>query len=266
MNVIAKKKYGQNFLKDESVLRKIIESMPKNEHKIVEIGPGLGDLTKFLVDVKSVEAFEVDTDLCELLQSKFKKEIDTKRLQLNCGDVLEAWKSSLVDEEYDLVANLPYYIATNIILKALADPMCKNILVMVQLEVAEKFCATDGEKVFGSLGVITQSVGSAKIVVKVPPTAFEPQPKVDSAVFLIEKRKDRTDDGFEQMLKVAFTQPRKTLMKNLSAKCEKALLQEVFSDLELLSTIRPHQVSTHDYHQLYTKIKGSLDGRRETSK
>ncbi len=266
MNVVAKKKYGQNFLKDESVLRKIIESMPKNEHKIVEIGPGLGDLTKFLVDVKSVEAFEVDTDLCELLQSKFKKEIDTKRLQLNCGDVLEAWKSSLVDEEYDLVANLPYYIATNIILKALADPMCKNILVMVQLEVAEKFCATDGEKVFGSLGVITQSVGSAKIVVKVPPTAFEPQPKVDSAVFLIEKRKDRTDDGFEQMLKVAFTQPRKTLMKNLSAKYEKALLQEVFSDLELLSTIRPHQVSTHDYHQLYTKIKGSLDGRRETSR
>ena len=266
MNVVAKKKYGQNFLKDESVLRKIIESMPKNEHKIVEIGPGLGDLTKFLVDVKSVEAFEVDTDLCKLLQSKFKKEIDTKRLQLNCGDVLEAWKSSLVDEEYDLVANLPYYIATNIILKALADPMCKNILVMVQLEVAEKFCATDGEKVFGSLGVITQSVGNANIVVKVPPTAFEPQPKIDSAVFLIQKRKDRTDDGFEQMLKVAFTQPRKTLMKNLSAKYEKNLLQEVFSELELISTIRPHQVSTHDYHQLYTKIKGSLDGRRETSR
>ena len=117
-NVVAKKKFGQNFLKDETVLQKIVEAMPKNDNKIVEIGPGLGDLTKYLVDVKSVEAFEVDTDLCKLLQSEFKEEIATKRLHINCGDVLKAWKSSLVDEEYDLVANLPYYIATNIILNA----------------------------------------------------------------------------------------------------------------------------------------------------
>jgi len=264
-SIVAKKKFGQNFLKDASVLRKIVEAMPKNNNKIVEIGPGLGDLTKFLVDVKSVEAFEVDTDLCKLLQSKFQKEIATKRLHIHCGDVLQAWKSELIDEPYDLVANLPYYIATNIILKALADPMCKNILVMVQLEVAEKFCATEGEKVFSSLGVITQSVGMANIIVKVPPSAFDPQPKVDSAVFLIQKSKDRSDNDFEQLLRVAFTQPRKTLMKNLSSKYEKSLLQEAFSALELTLTIRPHQVSAQDYHQLYTILKkGSLDGRRET--
>ncbi|MEJ2372325.1 MAG: rRNA adenine N-6-methyltransferase family protein [Sulfurimonas sp.] len=125
---------------------------------------------------------------------------------------------------------------------------------MVQLEVAEKFCANEGEKVFGSLGVITQSVGKAKIVVKVPPTAFDPQPKVDSAVFLIEKQKDRSDSAFEAYLRVAFTQPRKTLMKNLSSKYDKQKLQEAFNELELLSTIRPHQVSTKDYHQLYKKI------------
>jgi len=253
-SVVAKKKFGQNFLKDQSVLRKIVESMPKNENKLVEIGPGLGDLTKFLVDVRSVEAFEVDTDLCKLLQSTFKEEIATKRLHINCGDVLQAWQSSLVDEAYDLVANLPYYIATNIILKALADPMCKNILVMVQLEVAEKFCATAGEKVFGSLGIIAQTVGTAEIVVKVPPTAFDPQPKVDSAVFLIQKNADRSDKEFEDMLRVAFTQPRKTLMKNLSAKYDKPKLIEAFDKLSLLHTIRPHQVSTQDYHQLYKII------------
>ena len=253
-SVVAKKKFGQNFLKDESVLRKIVEAMPKNENKIVEIGPGLGDLTKFLVDVKSVEAFEVDTDLCKLLQSTFKEEIATKRLHIHCGDVLQAWQNTLIDEPYDLVANLPYYIATNIILKALADPMCKSILVMVQLEVAEKFCAVAGEKVFGSLGIITQSVGTAKIIVKVPPTAFDPQPKIDSAVFLIEKSADRSDKDFEDMLRVAFTQPRKTLMKNLSAKYEKPRLQEAFNELELTLTIRPHQVSTKDYHQLYKII------------
>ncbi|WP_373001784.1 16S rRNA (adenine(1518)-N(6)/adenine(1519)-N(6))-dimethyltransferase RsmA [Sulfurimonas sp.] len=253
-SVVAKKKFGQNFLKDEAVLRKIVEAMPKNDNKIVEIGPGLGDLTKFLVDVKSVEAFEVDTDLCKLLQSIFKEEIVTKRLHINCGDVLQAWQSSLIDEPYDLVANLPYYIATNIILKALADPMCKNILVMVQLEVAEKFCATAGEKVFGSLGVITQSIGEAHIVVQVPPTAFEPPPKIDSAVFLIRKNADRNNEDFEDLLRVAFKQPRKTLMKNLSAKYEKSLLQVAFEELDLTLTIRPHQVSTDDYHQLYKKI------------
>ncbi|WP_373071911.1 16S rRNA (adenine(1518)-N(6)/adenine(1519)-N(6))-dimethyltransferase RsmA [Sulfurimonas sp.] len=258
-SVVAKKKFGQNFLKDESVLHKIIQSKPKNKNKIVEIGPGLGDLTKYLVDVESVEAFEVDTDLCKILQEKFKEEINTKQLHLNCGDVLTAWQSSsngnLIDEPYDLVANLPYYIATNIILKALADTMCKNILVMTQLEVAEKFCAEAGEKVFGSLGIITQSVGMAKIVVKVPPTAFEPPPKIDSAVFLIEKDKDRSDKDFEDLLRVAFTQPRKTLMKNLSSKYEKVKLQEAFESLNLTLTIRPHQVSTQDYHQLYKKIK-----------
>jgi len=253
-SVVAKKKFGQNFLKDQSVLRKIVEAMPKNENKLVEIGPGLGDLTKFLVDVRSVEAFEVDTDLCKLLQSIFQEEIATKRLHINCGDVLQAWQSSLVDEPYDLVANLPYYIATNIILKALADPMCKNILVMVQLEVAEKFCAVAGEKVFGSLSVIAQSVGEAEIVVKVPPTAFDPQPKVDSAVFLIQKNADRSDKEFEDMLRVAFTQPRKTLMKNLSQKYDKPKLIEAFDKLELLHTIRPHQVNTQDYHQLYKLI------------
>jgi 16S rRNA (adenine1518-N6/adenine1519-N6)-dimethyltransferase len=262
-SVVAKKKFGQNFLKDKTVLRKIVEAMPNNNNKIVEIGPGLGDLTKFLVDVKSVEAFEVDTDLCKLLQSTFKEEIATKRLHINCGDVLQAWQSSLIDEPYDLVANLPYYIATNIILKALADPMCKNILVMVQLEVAEKFCASAGEKVFGSLGVITQSVGTSRIVVKVPPSAFEPQPKIDSAVFLIQKSADRSDKDFEDMLRVAFKQPRKTLMKNLSSVYEKNLLQEAFEKLGLTLTIRPHQVSTSDYHQLY-KITRSLDGRRES--
>jgi 16S rRNA (adenine1518-N6/adenine1519-N6)-dimethyltransferase len=261
--IVAKKKFGQNFLKDKTILQKIVEAMPNNDNKIVEIGPGLGDLTKFLVDVKSVEAFEVDTDLCKLLQNKFEKEIATKQLRIHCGDVLNVWKSELIDESYDLVANLPYYIATNIILKALADSKCKNILVMVQLEVAEKFCAHEGDKVFGSLGIITQSVGDAHIVVRVPPTAFEPQPKIDSAVFLIQKNSDRSDKDFEDMLRVAFTQPRKTLMKNLSVVYQKTILQDAFLKLSLAQTIRPHQVSTLDYHQLY-KLTRSLDGTRES--
>jgi len=254
--VVAKKKFGQNFLKDESILHQIIQAMPTTEHKIAEIGPGLGDLTRYLVKSKSVKAFEVDTDLCQHLKEKFKKEINTKHFTLQCGDVLEHWQSELLDEAYDLVANLPYYIATNIILKALADPKCKNILVMVQKEVALKFAAQPSEKVFCALSVITQSVAEASIVVNVPPTAFDPQPKVDSAVLLIRKHKSRSskDVAFEEMLKFAFAQPRKTLMKNLSSHYDKAKLLDVFNSMELNISIRPHQLSTEEYHQLYTQL------------
>ncbi|MEA1916475.1 MAG: 16S rRNA (adenine(1518)-N(6)/adenine(1519)-N(6))-dimethyltransferase RsmA [Campylobacterota bacterium] len=262
MKIVAKKKYGQNFLKDEVIVREIIEAMPKNENIIAEIGPGLGDLTKYLVNVKSVKAFEVDTDLCKILQTKFKKEINTSTFTLQCGDVLDSWKSSLLDVKYDLVANLPYYIATNIILKALADPNCENLLVMVQLEVAQKFAANSGDKIFGSLSVIAQSVGDVSIAVHAPSIAFDPPPKVDSAVLLIKKQRSRCDDEFEKMLRIAFTQPRKTLQKNLSSSYEKEEVTLALKELHVEPSIRPHQLDTRNYHQLYKiLIKGTRDGR-----
>ncbi len=252
--VTAKKRFGQNFLKDEVVLQKIVEAMPKNNNKIVEIGPGLGDLTKFLVNVKSVEAFEVDTDLCKRLYKRFKEQISSKQLHINCGDVLQSWKNSLILQPYDLIANLPYYIATNIVLKALADPMCKSILVMVQREVALKFTAKSMNRKFSALSVITQSVADASIIIEVPPTAFEPMPKVDSSVILIQKYSDARDKKFQEMLRGAFTQPRKTLMKNLSSYYDKTMLIKLFNELNILHSIRPHQLSTSDYHQLYKKL------------
>ena len=251
----AKKRFGQNFLRDESVVAQIIQSMPLTSHRIAEIGPGLGDLTKYLVDVRSVTAFEVDTDLCKHLQHQFADAIATSKLTLRCGDVLETWKSELLDEPYDLVANLPYYIATNIILKALADPACKNMLVMIQREVAEKFSATPNERAFGALSVIAQSVADVEIVLHVPPTAFEPAPKVDSAVLLIRKTANRNDEEFEEMLRSAFTQPRKTLYKNLTARYDGTVVTQAFETLELERTIRPHQLSTSDFHRLYALLQ-----------
>jgi len=261
-DVVAKKQFGQNFLKDESVLYKIIQAMPKTTHRVAEIGPGLGDLTKQLVDVKSVVAFEIDRDLCKLLEKEFKEEIKTGTFELRCGDVLESWQSELLDESYDLVANLPYYVATNIILKALADPNCKNILVMIQKEVALKFSAECGDKVWSSLGVITSGVAKASIVVNVPPEAFDPAPKVDSSVLLIQKHKNRNDEEFEKMLKLAFTQPRKTLQKNLSSFYAKDKIASALEQLELKASIRPHETTTSDYHQLYRILTGSLDGTK----
>ena len=264
--VKAKKKYGQNFLQDVHVLTQIVEAMPKSDYLIAEIGPGLGDLTKHLVKVKSVVAFEVDTDLCGHLTKVFHQAISEAKLTLHCGDVLEHWAhkdASLVDAPYDLVANLPYYIATNIILHALRDPNCHHILVMVQKEVADKFTAHAGDKAFSALGVITQSVGEATTVIVVPPQAFNPPPKVDSAVIRITKNGNVLPEGLSNFLKVAFAQPRKTLAKNLSTHYPREQVVSCLEGLNLSLTVRPHQTTTLEYHQIFFYLKGTLDGRTQ---
>ncbi|MRI59289.1 MAG: 16S rRNA (adenine(1518)-N(6)/adenine(1519)-N(6))-dimethyltransferase [Epsilonproteobacteria bacterium] len=261
MKIEAKKRFGQNFLKDNAVLNKIIQSMPEGNRKVVEIGPGLGDLTQKLLEKKDVIAFEIDRDLCRLLKEKFAKEIEQGRLKLICADVLDHWKQNLAQEEYDLVANLPYYVATNIVLKALQDERCKNILVMLQKEVADKFSAQPKEREFSSLAVLAQSTGEAKRLFVVKPTSFSPPPKVDSAVLLITKRQNLADEDFMRFLKVAFKQPRKTLMKNLSEQYPKELLTQIFSSLGLASSLRPHEATTSIYHRLYEMLKEKIDGR-----
>jgi 16S rRNA (adenine1518-N6/adenine1519-N6)-dimethyltransferase len=129
------------------------------------------------------------------------------------------------------------------------------MLVMIQREVAEKFSAAPNERAFGALSVITQSVADVEIVLHVPPTAFEPAPKVDSAVLLIRKTANRKDEEFEEMLRSAFTQPRKTLYKNLTARYDGAIVTRAFETLELERTIRPHQLSTSDFHRLYALLQ-----------
>ena len=251
---IADKKFGQNFLKDSTVLDKIVEAMPKDGLPIVEIGPGLGDLTRQLIRVGHVRAYEVDKRLCEYLKNEFQEPLKSGRMELVCQDILE-YRGSLYESEYSLIANLPYYIATKIILNALHDKQCKSILVMVQKEVAKKFAVKSGEKEFGSLAILAQSVAEVELLFDVPPEAFVPPPKVTSAILSIKKRSSLNDRGFEEFLKVATKQPRKTVIKNLSASYSKEMLKELFTQLGLKSNIRSHEIELSIYHQLYKELK-----------
>jgi len=266
LSQFANKRYGQNFLKSDVVVRQIIQSMPNDTRRVVEIGPGLGDLTKELVRVRSVTAFEVDKRLCEHLQTEFSDPISTGDLVLNCGDVLERWEErSLVDEEYHLVANLPYYIATNIILKAFKDPNCRSVLVMVQKEVAVKFSAKVSQKEFSALSVLTQTIGEAHICFDVPREAFVPPPKVTSSVLFIRKENTEDDKNFEDFLKIAFKQPRKKLSKNLSVTFAKDTIERLFDSLGLNPNLRPHEAETTIYHHLYNELKKDLiDGKDQS--
>ena len=262
--VKAKKQYGQNFLKDTTILDKIIQSMPTKNNYIVEIGPGLGDLTKNLVKYKDMTAYEVDTDLIGILKSKFAIEIKEEKLKLIHTDVLVAWdkQKTLNDGKYDLIANLPYYIATNIVLRAFEDKNCEHIIVMVQKEVAEKFTAKVNNKDYSSLGIITESISlDSRILFDVPPESFDPPPKIISSILYIKKDMDKhLDKDFNKFLKACFVQPRKKLSKNLTSVIDKNTISKIYEELNINDNVRPHEVSSSLYSQMHTRVK---DGRNK---
>ena len=268
LSEFANKRYGQNFLKNDAVIKRIIQSIPNDNLRVAEIGPGLGDLTKELVLARNVTAFEVDKRLCEHLQTTFSEKLHTESLKLECGDVLKKWEGhSLLDEKYHLVANLPYYIATNIILKALKDEQCQSVLVMVQKEVAKKFSAKSGEKDFSGLSVLTQTVGFGELLFDVGAENFVPPPKVTSSILLIQKHRSEDSKAFEDFLKVAFKQPRKKLSKNLATHYDKDKIETLLNELEVSPTIRPHEAETSMYHHLYNELnKDNIDGREQNNK
>jgi len=265
LSEFANKRYGQNFLKNDAIIKRIIQSIPNDNLKVAEIGPGLGDLTKELVLTRNVTAFEVDKRLCEHLQTTFSEAIHTGTLNIECGDVLKNWEDNLLlKEKYHLVANLPYYIATNIILKALKDENCQSVLVMVQKEVAEKFSAQSGEKAFSGLSVLTQTVGFGELLFDVGAENFVPPPKVTSSILLIVKNRSEDNKNFEDFLKVAFQQPRKKLSKNLSKHYDKDKIETLLLALDMSPSIRPHEAETSMYHHLYNELnKDNIDGRKE---
>jgi 16S rRNA (adenine1518-N6/adenine1519-N6)-dimethyltransferase len=242
-----KKRFGQNFLKDKYYLTRIVEAMPDGERPVVEIGPGLGDLTEKLLEKRGeVLAYEIDRELCPRLRERF------PNLQLRCGDALKIWEEEghLAPTEYDIVSNLPYYIATKLILRGLGDPLVRGMVVMVQKEVADKFLAKPGDRNYSPLAILAESVGEVERVVNVPPGAFFPPPKVESSVLRFQKRKESYDPKFAQFLRIAFQNPRKTLRKNLAAIAPNLELER----FGLSPNLRPHQVDSSTFFQLFSAL------------
>lgn len=250
----AKKKFGQNFLKDASVKDKIIKAIPEVKN-IVEIGAGLGDLTRELLKTQAkITSYEIDSELIEILQSEFKTELDSGKFDLINADANEIWQSSsLFKERYFLVANLPYYVATKMILNALKDELCDGLIVMVQREVALKFSAKAGSSDYSALAVIAELFGGASLLFDVPPECFSPAPKVTSSVFAIFKKPIKSwqngeYEAFLAFLKKAFASPRKKLAKNLGS-------EQLLNELNIKSNARPHELNSTLYLEIFDKLK-----------
>lgn len=222
------KKYGQNFLTDENVLREIVSCADVNPgDTVLEIGPGMGALTGCLLGSGAfVYAVEIDRMLIPILEDQFG---DLENFRVICGDIMKTDIQALTGADEDsrikVVANLPYYITTPVILKLLENESCiESITVMVQKEVGLRMAAGPGSKVYGALSLAVQYYSSAAVGINVSRNSFYPRPDVDSVVVRMdvyrpEKRPVRVKDSkfLFALIRAAFGQRRKTLVNSLGS-------------------------------------------------
>lgn len=223
-----KKSLGQNFLIDTNILKKIVSFADLTEDSgAIEIGPGIGALTEQLArSSKKVVAFEIDQRLLPILKDTLSPYPNVNIIH---NDVLEADVAEVITGEFAgirdimVVANLPYYVTTPIIMKLLEEHLpIRGIVCMLQKEVADRISARPGTKDYGSLSIAVQYYTEAETVMIVPKTVFVPQPNVDSAVIRLTKREQPavkvTDETFFfQVTRASFAQRRKTLLNNLTS-------------------------------------------------
>ncbi len=218
-NIRAKKSLGQNFLRDPHYLKKIADAAQVGpEDRVLEIGPGLGHLTRVLAArAKKVLALELDDRLIPLLQQEFSEMRNVEFVQADAV----AYPYESLSTGWKVVANLPYYISTPIIQRLLA---CRErfttLTLTLQQEVAERVAASPGGKTYGYLSVLVQLYAEPRIEFLVPPGAFTPKPEVNSAVITLTIRDHpavavEDDVFFMRVVKAAFSQRRKTLRNAL---------------------------------------------------
>ncbi|MDO4743829.1 MAG: 16S rRNA (adenine(1518)-N(6)/adenine(1519)-N(6))-dimethyltransferase RsmA [Clostridia bacterium] len=258
------KSLGQNFLIDKNILDKIVEgSGIDKDWGVLEIGPGAGTLTRELAArAKSVVAIEIDNKLIPLLQDTLS---DFDNAEVICEDVMKVDLKCLIEEKFGdipvaVVANLPYYITTPIIMNFLENEIpVKSLTVMVQKEVADRMAARPGGKDYGALSAAVQFYTEPKIICRAEPHCFMPQPKVESQVVrlsVLEKpRVEVSDRSFMfKVIKSAFGQRRKTLLNALSKSpyisLEKSVVQEAILEAGLDVNIRGERLSLFEFARL----------------
>lgn len=251
------KKYGQNYLIDESVIENIISvSELQKKDTVVEVGPGFGVLTLPLVEkAGEVISFEIEKKLQPYWEEKLKQH---KNLKFVWGNVLYELPKIELASGYKVVANLPYQITSAVIRLFLeTNPGPEVMVLMVQKEVAERICAKAGD--MSLLSVAVQVYADAKMEFVVPRTCFWPSPEVDSAVITLKKKAAQTiDEDFFKVVRAGFAARRKLLVKNLESvigKRNKERLKSIFSEMHLLPTVRAQELSVEKWKELVSKIK-----------
>ena len=251
---------GQNFLVSNKYLQKIVSAANiKPTDAILEIGPGLGSLTRYLALAgKSVTAVELDRKLIPLLEDILSP---YKNVNLIQGDILHFDPADILEgNEYTVVANIPYYITSNVIRHLLESTLRpRKMILTVQKEVAERICALPGD--MSILAISVQVFGNPRIIDQIPASAFFPSPKVDSSVLYIEIHTDRRFtfsqlDTFFTLVKAGFSQKRKTLRNSLSARLGMPAenVEKLLIDCSIDPQRRAETLSLNEWEKLTTTL------------
>lgn len=260
------KSLGQNFLIDDNVIDKILDGARLSEgDKIIEVGPGIGTLTREMGKVADkVVAIEIDKTLIPILKDTLD---EFENIEVVNQDILKVDVQGLVNEKLSggpvkLVANLPYYITTPIVMKFLEEDIpVTDIVVMVQKEVADRMNALPGSKDYGALSIAVQYYCETEIVAKAPRHMFVPQPNVDSTVIGLHVREEKkykvdNEEIFFKTVKASFGQRRKTLLNSLGGLgfLNKDEIREVLQEANIDEKRRGETLSIEEFANLANKV------------
>lgn len=266
-----KKSFGQNFLTDTNILQKIVDTAEIDKGvNVIEIGPGIGALTEFLAEnAAEVMAFEIDDRLIPILADTLARfdnvqVVNQDILKADLQTQIQAFKNP--DLPIKVVANLPYYITTPILMHLIESKIpFAEFVVMMQKEVADRISAMPNTKAYGSLSIAVQYYMTAKVSFIVPRTVFVPAPNVDSVILKMVRRDQpvvsvQDEDFFFRVSKVAFVHRRKTLWNNLTShfgKSEdtKAKLEKALEIEKIKPSIRGEALSIPDFASLADALK-----------
>lgn len=257
MSVRAKKHLGQHFLKDEQIAKQIGDSLTEKGYKnVLEIGPGMGVLTKYILKKNlAVHVIEIDTESVEYLKAHYlglaDRIISKDFLKINISDYFG-------EEQVAIIGNFPYNISTQIVFKTLENRhQIPEFSGMFQKEVAKRIAEKEGSKVYGIMSVLTQAFYDVEYLFTVPPTVFDPPPKVESGVIRLTRKENFilpvNEKLFYTVVKTAFNQRRKTMRNSLKTLNLSDNLRE-----DPIFAKRPEQLSVQEFISLTAKIENDV--------
>jgi 16S rRNA (adenine1518-N6/adenine1519-N6)-dimethyltransferase len=250
MNVKPKKQLGQHFLNDEDIAFRIVNGVQSSNKYILEIGPGMGVLSKYLLQRKDIHfsVVEIDRESVEYLKKKY------PQLQIISGDFLQLPLDQLYQEPFTIIGNFPYNISSQILFKILDHKdLCTEMVGMFQKEVAERIASKPGKKQYGILSVLLQAYFDIEYLFTVDEYHFTPPPQVKSAVIRMTLNRDKKLSCdpvlFKQVIKAAFNQRRKTLRNSLKSYCFSSDFME-----DPLFNLRPEQLDVSQFELISNNV------------
>jgi len=250
----AKKHLGQHFLHDLNIAQKIVKSLPETEEAVIEIGPGTGVLTQYLIDKENFKAFDIDRESIDFLKEKYPQHAH----KISFQDFLEADLNTIIAEKYyNIIGNFPYNISTQIMFKVLDHRNNINYVVgMFQREVAQRIAEKPGSKTYGILSVLLQAFYKIEYLFTVHEQVFTPPPKVKSAVIRLTRNATHSlncnEDLFFKVVKASFNQRRKTVRNSVKSLSGNHTIDSVYLDK------RAEQLSVNEFVELTNAIEKSL--------